>query len=217
MEKHARKHKKARFLVSFIIISALIVFSAVLGYRFINPTLITKEPESSNTITSTAPPTAVPDNAISENIFYTTQETNMYEEADSDSQIRAKLKKGTPVEYLGTQDDYTIVFYNGREGFIKTKYLSELMPSTDSSSKNGTYRVNHANGEPIFLRNGKGESYDIIEYIPDGTVLDVKEITDEWAYVEYNDNEGYVKTKYLEKNESLKNKTEKNKSIKERN
>lgn len=207
MEKHAREHKKARFLVYFIIVLVLIVSSAFLGYKIINPKLIGNEQEEKNNpITSTAPPTAVPDDAVSANVLYTMQEVSMYDEPDSDSEVRAKLKKGTPVEYLEAYDGYTKVFFSGREGFIRTKYLSAVMPSGDTYN-NGTYRVNHSNGEPIFLRSGPGEEYSVIDNIPDGTVLDVTDMNEDWTSVEYNGSSGYVKTRYLEENKSSKNKS----------
>lgn len=99
---------------------------------------------------------------------------------------------------------YNYVDYNGREGWIKTEYLSDTPPSktisNQSTSHGDIMYVSNAN-EGVFLRTAPA-SDTYYEIIPSGaSVISIgwKRGSDGIGYnqVEYNGLTGWVKTKYL--------------------
>ena len=221
MERHSKKHKKGRALILTVGALALVALSSYLGYQFINPREPQEQPPAADTavITSTAPPTAVPEGTEVKRTLYVRGDdrVSLYEEANGGSDIIERLNRGTPVVYIGEENGYTKVSVNGKEGYIKSKNLSTQAeaPATQKPNKGLTQKTNpnkkitcrvvHESGTDIFLRNTPSEEGEIIGYIPNGTILDVSENGDEWTGVIYNGNFGYVKTKYITAEENTDN------------
>lgn len=131
MARHSRKYKVWYIFPVIIIFAVSITFGAFLGYRFINPDLGKKEEVSQEEIiTSTAPPTVVPEEFDERQIISLCRVEHA---SGTDIFLRAlPSEEGTIIDYIPdktvlevTEDngDWTGVIYNGQHGYVKTRYI----------------------------------------------------------------------------------------------
>lgn len=114
-------------------------------------------------------------------------------------------------------DGWTLIYYNGTEGWVRTDFLferyedcfvnnkennSQMVPPDFKSSGcscfvdvDGKY-----DGEPLNMRSGPAREYNLITTVPDEAYVNLwgsSDSTSEWVYVEYNGHYGWVLSKYV--------------------
>ncbi len=125
----------------------------------------------------------------------TNASVNMRVEASTSADKITTLAKGTIVEVIQKGSNWTKVRYNGREGYVSTKYLDD--PSATQSGSSGFTYWRMVTLADVILRKSASTSSDRLATVRAGTPVNVLEIGDEWSKMIYGVNIGYVKTEYL--------------------
>ena len=91
-------------------------------------------------------------------------------------------------------NDWAYVSYNGHKGWANTKYLAK---TTVQST------VYNTDGEGLALKASADGSSQRYCLIPDGTVLNISQVTNGWGYTSYNGQQGWVAVRYTRLNSKL--------------
>ena len=109
-------------------------------------------------------------------------------------------------------DGWTLIYYAGLEGWVRTDFLFEDYEDcfpTKKVSPDMYYKgyiagyvdvTGEYNGEPLNMRTGPSKKYDLITTVPDGAEIEIIGIsheTEDWTYVNYKGNLGWILTKYI--------------------
>ena len=116
-------------------------------------------------------------------------------------------------------DGWTLIYYQGTEGWVRTDFLFDsydkcFVATTAKAEKTGNVapdiRANGCiyvvdvtgqyDGEPLNMRSGPNKDYELVTTVPDGASVSLQGYgrgIDDWYYVEYNGNYGWVLSKYL--------------------
>lgn len=112
---------------------------------------------------------------------YTLSNLNLREAKSTSSNIIVVIPKGSKVEILDEEDEWSRVTYNSQSGYVYRTYLS--------SSK---YTWSNLN-----LREKSNTKSKIITIIPKNSRVEVLETSNDWSKVIYQDYIGYVFNYYL--------------------
>ena len=98
-----------------------------------------------------------------------------------------KLSNSTFVTVLDESNkNWTLVEYQGEEGYVSSKYLSEID------------KIKTVTDNSVRFRKGPSTNAEIIENLNEGTVVSVlDESNGSWTKVNYRGEIGYVFSKYL--------------------
>ena len=99
------------------------------------------------------------------------------------------LKNGTLVTVFETSGNWARI---GEDKWASLDYLAPV--STNSGNR---YKVTAKSG--LRLRGGPGTNYVTLALMPYGTIIDVKSISNGWAYTAYGGASGYCSTTYIKK------------------
>ncbi len=108
-------------------------------------------------------------------------------------------------------DGWTLIYYEGKEGWVRTDFLFEsyedcfykenVKPDIDLCGYTALVDVTgEYDGEPLNMRGGPSREYDLITTVPDGAIIEIwgeSQSSTDWIYVCYNDNYGWVLSKYV--------------------
>lgn len=141
-----------------------------------------------------------------------TTSVNLRKTASWSGDIIQVIKAGEAVHTEGTSGEFSKVLYNGKTGYIPTKYITS---STNSGSGSSSSSINHGTGsktvtEAVNLRETASWSGTIIQTIKAGESVTVVSTSGDWTKVTYNNKTGYVPTSYL--SNSLNNSNNSNNS-----
>lgn len=105
---------------------------------------------------------------------------------------------------------WTLVYYDGNEGWVRTDFLFEtynecfgnvVFPDINYDGYSGYVDVTGVyDGQNLNMRSGPAKEYLFITKVPDGakvTILGKTNNTDEWIYISYNGNNGWVLSEYV--------------------
>ena len=115
---------------------------------------------------------------------------NLREMAQSDARVLLSIPDGAQVELLIQGSAWCKIAYNGTTGYVVTRYLD--LPAQSA----GVWYVNTVSGG-LNLRETASADARVLLSIPKGTAVTMLEEGSEWCYIQYNDNIGYVMTKFL--------------------
>ena len=105
------------------------------------------------------------------------------------------IPKGKKVLILGTSGNWYKVKYAGKTGYVKSGYFTS---DTSTSTVKETVNVNLRLRSSAKITDGN-----IITTIPKGTTVTVlKEVGNNWYYVQYGSRKGYVKGGYFKSDSS---------------
>ncbi|MBQ3416656.1 MAG: SH3 domain-containing protein [Ruminococcus sp.] len=132
-----------------------------------------------------------PSVSAASNTLYTTDEVNMRSSASSSSSVIRTLSSGTTVTLLeNSSDNWAYVSAGEGKGYV---FCDFLQPTSSSLVKMAGRTTDDLN-----FREGKGTGSSVITVIPEDTVVDVTDNTDEnWAMISYSGRTGYVSKDYL--------------------
>ena len=114
-------------------------------------------------------------------------------------QVIGKIVTGTWVTVLVPGDEWTKVRYRDTEGYIRTEYLTEVDPVEVDLENNPYMYIISPNSAPVNIRQSDSEKSKIIGYLVTGTRVEVKELGDVWAEIEYGGEPGYVMRKFVQR------------------
>ena len=115
---------------------------------------------------------------------------NLREMAESDARVLLSIPDGSEVELLIHGTAWCKITYNGTTGYVVTRYLD--VPNTST----GVWYVNTPSGG-LNLRETASADARVMLSIPKGTAVTMLDEGADWCKIQYNDNIGYVMTKFL--------------------
>lgn len=134
----------------------------------------------------------------SETVFATTK-TNVRDAASTAGNLLGTVEFGTQLNRIGTQDDWSIVEFNGAQGYIKSEYLSTEAPQQDTGT------TVFSEGETVTftatsnIRSSMSETSSKVTVAAGGdTAKVVMCYAEGWTKVSYKNKTGYVKTELLQ-------------------
>lgn len=108
--------------------------------------------------------------------------------------ILTSIPKGTEVELIPKSEEWSVVNYNGQVGYALNIYLSE---NKSDGSNNESVTLKVVNTDKLNFRKGPSTSFEIIQVIKKGSKVQYISEENGWTKIKYNNNEGYVYTKYI--------------------
>jgi len=152
----------------------------------------------------TSNPTPAPVNQGSSVVSKTTVNLNMRRGSGTKYGIVLTIPKGAQVTVLSASNGWSNVSYNGKTGWVSSKYLtagttSQPAPSVPAPSipavpsGTGTGRTT-AN---LNMRKGNSTRQGIILTIPKGREVTILSTSNGWSNVSYNGKTGWVSSQYL--------------------
>lgn len=138
---------------------------------------------------STTPPTA--ENPYGNNLYEVTS-YGLYIRAGRgvSNRIVSGMVKGDRVRVTDISGGWGKVTYKGATGYSSMQYLRLV------NDGNSTHRVK-TNGSGLNMRTGRGTNYKILLSIPNGTHLNVTDISGGWGKTSYGGRTGYICASYL--------------------
>ena len=186
-----------------------------IGYvssKYINVTVAI--PDAEDTEDSDTPELTVPDIL---GLGQTTTNVNFREEASSSSKKLGQIKSGETVMLYSLADGWYAVEYNGTRGYLYAKYVKMIAQSSgstggvvpegggsDSSGSGGNTESNAgvqlaigaASGELNFRDKPSTSTGKVLATLKKGEQFQILGETDEWYYVIYNGQTGFVYKAY---------------------
>lgn len=105
---------------------------------------------------------------------------------------------------------WTLIYYQGTEGWVRTDFLYAtydecfsqiIQPDTSFDGYYGFVDVTPPyDGQNLNMRSGPAKDYELITKVPDGadvTIYGLSDQTNEWVYILYNGNYGWVLSEYV--------------------
>lgn len=102
------------------------------------------------------------------------------------------MKKGSKVDVISINGQWAKVKYGNKEGYASLTYLSIV----DTNAKTNVIKKIKVNTASLNVRAGAGTNYKLLGSVKRNAVLDVYEINNSWAKINYNGKYGYVSTNY---------------------
>ncbi|MBQ8160845.1 MAG: SH3 domain-containing protein [Clostridia bacterium] len=126
---------------------------------------------------------------------------NVREGAGKNYRAIAKLDVGTEVTVNGTEDEWTRIAFEGKEGYIQSVYLtSDAKAAKGKPTPTPVSQVkwiDSQNAGSVHIRKGPAKGTSSLGTLPSGTQVTVISVKNNWTEVKAGDLTGYVMTKYL--------------------
>jgi predicted phage tail component-like protein len=126
-------------------------------------------------------------NTPSNSQYQTTANLNIRSGRGTSNKVLTTMPSGTKITVTDIASGWGKVTYKNITGYCSMQYLKLV------AAVNSTHRTT-AN---LNLRSGRGTGYKIILTIPNGTSINVSEISGGWGKTTYKGYTGYVSTQYL--------------------
>ncbi len=126
---------------------------------------------------------------------------NMRSGAGTSYRVITTLNKGTVVDVVSESNGWTKVKYDGRLGYVSSKYLEAIKP--ESSNKT----TKEVNIDSLNVRNGSNTSYGVVGKLKKGEKVSVLSESNGWSKISYNGKEAYTSSRYLKDVSSPSNPT----------
>ena len=123
---------------------------------------------------------------------------NLRESPDANARVQTVIPDGTQLERLIAGSAWTKVRYGSHTGYVMTKFLQEGASSgCNTQPQETSATVSTSDGGGLNLRNSASSSAAVLLVIPNGAGVTVLEKGETWCRVKYQEQEGYVMTRYL--------------------
>lgn len=141
---------------------------------------------------------------------YATDNVNVRAEASETAEILGKLETGSKTTRLEEKDGWSRIDYtDGKQGYVKSEYLSTEAPSADAPAEEETPEAASSNGfaegtvitikESVNIRKSMGEDAEKIATAFAGEkVTVIMSYAEGWTKVTYGDKTGFIKTELLQ-------------------
>ena len=120
------------------------------------------------------------------------------EEMTTKSKALATISSGRAALMLAKGDPFSLVRFEGREGYVLTEHLLEVQPNRNLGRYTQVISVDTSREANVRLRGETSRNGPVYTTVKSGNYLVVLETNDGWARVEYEGVHGYMMTEYLE-------------------
>lgn len=125
------------------------------------------------------------------------EEVNIREQANADSPLVGKLKKGASGEILEQNGEWTKISSGNVTGYVSNEFLAFGMEAKELAEHHGV-RVATVQADTLRVRKEPGEESDIVSLAAQGNILTVNSEENGWLSVKLSSGEnGYVKSEYV--------------------
>lgn len=148
---------------------------------------------------------------------------NMRRKAEAGATVLERIPNGEGVEIIGQEGEWSRIAYKGKEGYVKSQFLSTVSEGeADASGQaekgpeqaldqalerapqhtpapiqtGGTAWIQTGNGALNLRKKADAKSI-VVTRVPDGERVQVEAAMQEWSRIAYQGKSGYVKTEYL--------------------
>ena len=133
------------------------------------------------------------DNKVIKKSRVTAQSLNVRAGASTNYKILGAVKKDTVLEIYGIKGTWASIKYNGKNAYVSTKYLEDIVENTTPSSK----KMEVTGANLLNVRSGPGTNYAIKGSLKRGQQIHVISEVNGWAKFVYENKEAYVSMTYL--------------------
>lgn len=112
------------------------------------------------------------------------------------SQTVGSLPKDSTVVVLATYDDWAYIETDDTYGWAALKYLQLIEETAAPKHATGKYIIN-TESTPLGIRSRPSNDSTRGAEIEKGVEVEILAVVDEWGYVEYEDNHGWLSFQYL--------------------
>ncbi len=148
--------------------------------------------------------------ALADGLVWTTGNVNMRKGPGLDYKTIRTISCGTKMEYDKTKKDdrgvkWYRITYNGRQGWISSKYATESKPGGSEKSKAKKSKSGKlVTTGKVHLRTGAGLDYESLRSVPNGVKLTYDATKKDgrgvaWYHVSYKGKSGWISSKYAKK------------------
>ena len=124
---------------------------------------------------------------------------------DLSSPRYSRIPAGTSLSIDQIENGWGHTTYNGQSGWVALRYTRIISQYTAQAPTSyiaaSSYKVYGTEGEGLEMRAEPNVHSSTFGPVPDGVVLRVTAIQEDWAYTSYNGNSGWVNMTYLRKTE----------------
>ena len=113
------------------------------------------------------------------------------------AQILTSLASGTKVERILDDGTWSLIRWQGMQGYMMSCYLRALPETSDEDVEQPSSAVVHTPSGSLNLRQEASAASRIIAFIPRGAEVAVLKKETEWCWIRYRDLTGYVMTRFL--------------------
>lgn len=131
-----------------------------------------------------------------------TSSLNVRAGASTKYKIIGSVKKNAVLEVYGFNNSWTKIKYNGKDGYVSTQYLVDVVEETTNLNK----KMEVTGTNSLNIRSGPGTNYSIKGKLTKGACIDVLSMNNGWAKFKYKNTDAYVSASYL-KEVSVQNNT----------
>ena len=114
---------------------------------------------------------------------------SMYEEKSDQSGVVKSFGYGNEVIILESEDNWAKISSEDSTGWIDIRYIGIYQP--------GNYFVNLGENDTLLVRNDANAAANVVNEIPQSTVVNIKEFENGWGKVTYGGIEGWVNLSFL--------------------
>lgn len=130
--------------------------------------------------------------------YKTTASLNLRSGASTKQKVILTIPKGKAVTYISKSGSWYKVKYNGKTGYVSSKYIKVTkVTTTKSSAKTSSNTITYRTTEALNMRTGASATKKLILTIPKGKSVSYISKSGTWYKVKYNGKTGYVSSKYL--------------------
>ena len=144
--------------------------------------------------------------------MYIKRLSNIYKDSNKNSEIVATIEKGNKVRVLKSSENYSLIKFSKKEGYILNKHLSDdIVADANFIDTNETV---YASEDVSVKKDTKDDAEELVKLALGDSITRIGTSDDGWSEVVYNNEKGYVKSNYLSLVKLSRNiKIDKNKNI----
>ena len=113
------------------------------------------------------------------------------------------LYNGDEVEVLDTKDGWYKIAYNNKDAYISSAYTIKAFE--ENIKADSEILVNKVTANALNVRSGPGTDYDKIGVLLKNEVVNIISNENGWLKISFNDNEGYISSRYIVEDELVTN------------
>lgn len=127
--------------------------------------------------------------------MYLKRTSNIYSKSSKNSKILDTIDKGSKVEILKSSDNYSIIKYKEKDGYILNKYLSDEIVS--DLGYTDVVETVYASEEITIRKKSDDTSDELVKLALGDSITRIGTNDDGWSEVVYNNEKGFIKSNYL--------------------
>ena len=127
--------------------------------------------------------------------MYVKRLSNIYKDSNKNSELVTTIDKGNKVNIIKSSENYSLIKYNKKEGYILNKYLSDDIVA--DSGYTDTLETVYATEEVSIKKSTKDDSEELVKLALGDSITRIGTNDDGWSEVVYDNQKGFVKSSYL--------------------